>query len=171
MFPSLKPFILAYAGTHNADHQTQHLIVRAASHSAKTQGGSMLVMALFVIVVFGLLAATMSSLLRTSSDNVIYEVYGLRAKQAAQAGIQRLALSSLPLNAAPALCNQTILSPSAFSQIAGLTGCQYAAQCNTSAISFNGDEFLYFRFTSTGTCQIDDKVTSRTISVDAMQER
>lgn len=43
----------------------------------KSQQGSMLVMAVFIIVIFGLLASALSSILSSSQDAVSYEVLGV----------------------------------------------------------------------------------------------
>jgi MSHA biogenesis protein MshP len=130
----------------------------------------MIVMALFAIIVLALLAGVLVNMLSTSSNTVLYEVYGVRAKNAAQAGIQELAMSSFPLSSGPQACNQTITSPASFATINGFQACQFTARCSSSDINFNGEDFRLYRYSSTGTCGFDDIVVSRTVSVDAMQE-
>jgi MSHA biogenesis protein MshP len=134
------------------------------------QGGSMIVMALFAIIVLALLAGTLVNMLSTSSNSVLFEVYGVRAKNAAQAGIQELAMSSFPLGTGPQLCNQVIVNPASFPSISGFQTCQFTARCTTSDINFNGQDYRYYRFSSTGSCGFDGVVVSRTVSADAMQE-
>lgn len=144
-----------------------------ASHRASKaarQGGSMIVMALFAIIVLALLAGTLVNMLSTSSNSVLFEVYGVRAKNAAQAGIQELAMTSFPLGAGPQLCNQVIVNPATFASISGFQSCQFTARCTTNDINFNGEDYRYYRFSSTGSCGFNDVVVSRTVSVDAMQE-
>lgn len=136
----------------------------------RKQRGSMIVMALFAIIVLALLAGVLVNMLSTSSNTLLYEVYGVRAKNAAQAGIQELALASFPLSSGPQVCNQVISSPASFSSINGFQACQFTARCSTSDINFNGEDFRLYRYSSTGTCGFDDIVVSRTVSVDAMQE-
>lgn len=138
--------------------------------SAAKQGGSMIVMALFAIIVLALLAGTLVNMLSTSSNSVLFEVYGVRAKNAAQAGIQELAMTSFPLGAGPQLCNEVIVNPATFAAISGFQLCQFTARCTTTDINFNGEDYRYYRFSSTGSCGFDSVVVSRTVSVDAMQE-
>lgn len=144
-----------------------------ASRRARTaacQSGSMIVMALFAIIVLALLAGTLVNMLSTSSNSVLFEVYGVRAKNAAQAGIQELAMTSFPLGTGPQLCNQVIANPATFASISGFQSCQFIARCTTTDINFNGVDYRYYRFSSTGSCGFDGVVVSRTVSVDAMQE-
>jgi MSHA biogenesis protein MshP len=136
---------------------------------ANKQNGSMIVMALFVLIVVGLLAAALINIVSVSSNTMVYQVYGLRAQQAAKAGIEELLFTSFPANGSALSCNATVLSPTSFSNVRGLNECSYTAQCVTEAIAFDGINRLHFRFTSTGSCQIDNSVVSRTLSVDALQ--
>ena len=136
----------------------------------KKQAGSMIVMALFAIIVLALLAGTLVNMLSTSSNSVLHEVYGVRAKNAAQVGIQELGMASFPLGTGPELCNTVIISPATFSSIPGFQSCQFSATCSTRDITFNGEDYRYYRFSSTGSCGLNDVVVSRTVSVDAMQE-
>ena len=140
------------------------------SAGTRKQRGSMIVMALFAIIVLALLAGVLVNMLRTSSNTLLYEVYGVRAKNAAQAGIQEIAMDAFPLSSGPQICNQVIASPASFSNINGFQACQFTARCSTSDINFNGEDFRLYRYSSTGTCGFDDIVVSRTVSVDAMQE-
>lgn len=134
------------------------------------QNGNMVIMALFLIVVVGLLAGTLISIVSASSNSTIYQVYGLRAQQAAQSGVQSLLQASFPPGAEPQSCNQTITNPNAMSNVNGLQSCAFSASCETQAITFANVDYLYFKYTSTGTCVINKSVVTRTLSVDAMQE-
>ncbi len=139
------------------------------SHYAK-QNGSMIVIALFVIVVVSLLAAALVKIVSASSNSTIHQVYGVRAQQSAKAGIQSLLQNSFAVDGSAQSCNTSIVSPSSFSNVPGLTNCSYAATCATETISFANVDRLYFKFTSTGSCLINNNVVSRTLSVDAIQE-
>lgn len=136
--------------------------------SCRKQKGSMLVIALFIIVVLSFLALFLLRSNQLSSQSVINEVYGLRAKLAAQTGIQMLLLDAFPLNAAEQACNQTISSPTSYSNIEGVNGCSFIARCETTNISFNTQTNQFFQFSSTGTCDVAGQVVSRTVAVDAM---
>ena len=141
-----------------------------ASQFCKRQQGNMIVMALFVIVVVGLLAAALTNIISASSNSTLHQVYGLRAKQAAQAGIQDLLLTSFPITGSAVACNTTASSPASFSDVKGLNDCSYEATCVTETITFSNVDRLYFKFSSTGSCEINTNVVSRTLSVDAVQE-
>lgn len=152
--------------------KSKHLLTSRVRQGAKVskQQGSMIVMALFAIVVLALLAGTLVNMISASSNSVLFEVYGVRAKNAAKAGIQEVAMASFPLGTGPQLCNQTISSAANFSTITGLESCQFTARCTTTDINFNGDDYRHYRFTSAGSCGFDGVVVSRSLSVDAMQE-
>lgn len=141
-----------------------------ASLPTRASKGNMTMMALFVIVVVGMLAASLIKIISAASDSMLHQVYGLRAQQAAQVGVQNLLQTSFPVGAAANACNQTITSPASFSSVPGLSNCSFQASCETSNIQFANVDYVYFKFTSTGTCAIDTNVVSRTMSVDAMQE-
>ncbi|PKI00504.1 type II secretory pathway component [Glaciecola sp. 33A] len=138
--------------------------------SAQHQHGSMIVMALFAIIVLTLLAGTLVNMISTSSNSILYEVYGVRAKNAAQVGIQELAMASFPLGTGPQQCNQVIANSATFGSIAGFQACEFSARCTTTDINFNGEDYRYYRFSSSGSCGFNGIVVSRTLSVDAMQE-
>lgn len=130
----------------------------------------MLVMSLFVIVVIGLLSAALIKIVSSASNTTLSQVYGLRAQQAAQSGVQSLLQSSFVVGSAPIACDQTITQASTFSNVNGLQACGFQATCETNTISFANVDYLYYKYTSTGACTIDNNVVSRTLSVDAMQE-
>jgi len=134
------------------------------------QQGNMIVIALFVIVVVGLLAMALIDLIASSSNTTLHQVYGLRAKQAAHAGIQELLSASFPIDGSAVSCNQTMASPSSFSNVRGLNECSYQSTCVTQTISFEERDRLHFKFSSTGSCEINNNMVSRTLSVDAIQE-
>lgn len=142
---------------------------RAQLSRPNAQRGSMLVMSLFVIIVVGLLSAALIKIISTASNTTIAQVYGLRAQQAAQTGVQGLLQNSFPVGANPVACNQTISSNNNFSSVPGLQNCIYQASCQTRTITFASVDYYYYKFSSTGTCTIDTDVVSRTISVDAIQ--
>lgn len=143
---------------------------RNINQLSKHQQGSMIVTALFVIVVVSMLAGALINIISSSSSTTIHQVYGLRAKQAAQAGIQELLFASFPADGSAISCNTNSTSPASFSNIKGLNGCRYQASCSTETISFANVDRLHFKFSSTGSCEIDTNVVSRTLSVDAVQE-
>ncbi len=134
-----------------------------------SQSGSALIVAVFVIVALGLLVATLSRLVVSSSDSVVTEVLGARAYQAAQTGLNIAMMEVFPLNepSADAVddCNDVVLpSPIQFSATddPGLAQCSVTVQCLET--SFRGD--TYFELSATGNCDGGNSKASRTVSVE-----
>ncbi|MDP5029678.1 MAG: MSHA biogenesis protein MshP [Paraglaciecola sp.] len=136
-------------------------------HGQRGSRGSMLVLALFVIVVMAFLGVALTKLLSTASEAVSYEVLGQRALNAAKAGIECQLAVTFPLSdPQPAYC----VSPASYSfgDVPGLENCAY----NTSVVSKVVQDDLiiknYYQFTSTGQCIVGKIVVSRTLYIDAM---
>ncbi|WP_286234696.1 pilus assembly PilX family protein [Thalassotalea sediminis] len=134
------------------------------THSAKSQTGSALVIAIFVIVVMSLLGVALVKMLRTSSNTVVYEVLGTRAFQAAQTGMQWQLQQIFPLDNPAQSCPGGNLEPS-IAHIDGLKNCGFKTQCTLNPDVIAGAQ--YYTLTSTGSCTIDDVTTSRTVEVQA----
>jgi len=140
--------------------------------SFRKQTGSMLVIALFVIIVLALLGVTMTRMISASSQSTIIEVSGLRALTAAQSGAQLLLQQTFPLNAPINSCDTTLSSVTsfpAFSTIRGLQDCDFIASCSTSDVIKEGETHNYYRFSSIGQCSVGDIIVTRQVSLDAMQ--
>lgn len=135
------------------------------------QSGSMLVMALFVMIVLSLLGLTLLSVISSTSQSVVYDVLGTRAYAAAQSGVQQVVASAFPLNSGPAPCNTTITSPAGYTNINGLENCSYTARCSTTTIQKDGMPHYFYRFESTGLCQAGEVWVSRSVSTSALQEQ
>ncbi|MFC3123033.1 type II secretory pathway component [Agaribacter flavus] len=153
------------------DFQHKVLQTRLFLSSPNKQAGSMTVIALFIMLVLTLLVFTMISVLTSSSATAVQEVYGLRARQAAKVGLQALTSQSFPIGSSTQSCNTSISSPVSFAQINGFRGCSYQARCTSETIVFGGLSYDYFKYSSVGRCDLADSVISRTLSVDAIQER
>lgn len=135
------------------------------------QKGNFVVMAIFIIVVVGLLTAAIIKMTSASSSSSIQQVYGVRAELAAKSGIQKLLQASFLVDGTLASCNTNIISSSIFSTIEGLSTCIYTASCTSESVTYNSQNYISYKFEATGNCQIDqEQVVSRTISVDAFQE-
>lgn len=134
------------------------------------QKGSMLVMALFVLIVLSLLAGTMITIISGSSRSVVHEVYGLRAQQAANAGIESLIAASFPVGGSAQACSTTANSSASFAAIEGFRNCNYSAACSTTDITFNSTSYRFYNYSSTGSCDTGSGIVSRTLYVDAMHK-
>lgn len=136
------------------------------SHRRK-QTGSMLVMALFVMVVISLLGITLVTTFSSTSQTLTYDVVGTRAYQTAQSGIQQVKANAMPIGGAPVACTGAQASPASLSQVEGLANCRYDTLCTTTDVVKDGDDYRYYRFSSTGTCQFGGRWASRTVHDDA----
>lgn len=137
----------------------------------KYQKGNMLMMSVFAIVVLAFLGGSMSRLLATGSDALVYEVYGLRALNAARSGLDEKVLQVFATQESdPNQCYSdagTIdgsLSVERVFSVDGLQNCRVTALCTVSEI----DSTSYYRFESQGLCELetDNIVVSRTLAID-----
>jgi MSHA biogenesis protein MshP len=129
-----------------------------------SQQGSMLVIALFVIIVLGLLGLTMTRLLSSTSETIIHEVLGQRAINAAKSGIECAVAAKFGAG-----CSNP--DNKDLSGVAGLESCSYSvSETLPKAIKDGGRTFTYLTFTSTGQCTAGTIKVTRLVYVDAMLE-
>ena len=144
----------------------------------RRQRGSMLVIAIFIMVVMLLVGSAMVNIVATSGQSVAYEVVGTRAYAAANSGIQQKLTAIFPLdngvnNGQALQCDGTqALTPDEettstdnynYGNTAGLRQCQASVTCR----DFQHDDVTYYQLTSTATCDIGDDIASRTVVVEA----
>jgi len=120
----------------------------------------MLVIALFVIIVLGLLGITMTRLLSSSSETVVYEVLGQRALNAARAGVDCAVANQFGTG-----CNNPVNKT--FINVPGLENCTYTVLANNKAIVDGAKTFTYWTFASIGECSAGNTIVNRTVYVDA----
>lgn len=133
------------------------------------QRGSALVVALFIIIVMGLLVASMSKLVVSSSESISFEVLGTRAFFAAQSGMERslsllYALDASVLTSCPA-------TPDINFGAAGTDGleqCNVSMSCSASNSSLESG-ITHFYLVSTATCGTGAFTSSRTIEMEVWQ--
>jgi MSHA biogenesis protein MshP len=127
-----------------------------------SQQGSMLVIALFVIIVLALLGLTMTRLLSSTSETIIYEVLGQRALNAARAGIECAVANELGAG-----CDKS--NDESFIGVAGLENCSYSVQIPAAKnISDSSKNFTYRSFRSTGQCSAGKINVTRVVFIDAI---
>jgi hypothetical protein len=125
--------------------------------SFKSQQGSMLVIAIFIIVVLGILLSALASILSSSQQSVNYEVLGVRAQAAANAGLDaglyRILRQSSSCNvmASGSTMPTTMLSVALDVSSTGLSQCTVAVFCGQRP-AVSGSTAIYFILNSTGTC-------------------
>jgi MSHA biogenesis protein MshP len=156
-----------YSLSQQGPNSMRHM--RGSGFLGAKQRGSMLVIAVFVIIVFSLLGLTLTRLLVSSSDAIIHEVYGLRALNAARTGVEQAISSAFPLPPAPPSCSAAPVAPVNLNlNIKGLENCAYVAGCEAIIVT-DVATYTYYRFESTGSCLVGEILVSRRISVDALQ--
>jgi len=128
-----------------------------------TQRGSMLVIALFVIIVLALLGLTMTRLLSSSSEAIIHEVLGQRALNAGKAGVECAVAAEFGAG-----CTAPTFKE--FLGVAGLENCSYRVTPVSKSIEDGAKTFTYWTFTSTGQCSAGKINVTRVVYVDAMLE-
>jgi MSHA biogenesis protein MshP len=135
-------------------------------HRAKKQSGSALVVAIFIIIVISILGAALVNILDSSQESVAYEVLGTRAYTAAQSGVQWQLGQIFPVGASSDAVNGcSAASPPVITNIDGLKGCSIVDP--VACTEFTHKSVRYFTVTSTGECNIDGEITSRTVEVEA----
>jgi len=134
--------------------------------SLKTQQGSMLVIALFVIIVLAFLAYAMIQITDNSSRGNVYEVYGSRALNAANSGADR-ALNEIlmPLIVGTESCGLMTQPNYPFGAGDVFNGCNVIISCNEFLVTETG--YTHFRIESTASCSAGDFDTQRSVAVEA----
>lgn len=130
----------------------------------KQQGGS-LIMAVFMIVVFSMMATVMVKIVSSSSQSISYEVLGTRAYAAAKTGNQWALQQLFPLNSTGNCDAVNENTPPSIVNIKGLDDCHLTSVVCTPVAE--GESVFYFSITSTGVCSLGEVSTSRTLKVDA----
>lgn len=142
-------------------------------HSLKglgQQSGNMLIMSIFAILVLAFLGLSMSRLLGTSSATIVYEVYGLRALNAARSGLDQKVLDVFAGQTSDASrcdadgSDSNLWVQEDFNNIPGMENCSVVALCTVTEV----DSTNYYRFESQGTCELEGEgiVVSRTLAID-----
>ncbi|MEP1448658.1 MAG: MSHA biogenesis protein MshP [Paraglaciecola sp.] len=129
--------------------------------SLSNQKGSMLVIALFVIIVLALLGLTITRLLSSSSETVIHEVLGQRALNAARAGIECAVSEEFGGG-----CNHPISKD--FNGVSGLENCNYSVTPTSKLIEDGAKSFTFWTFSSVGQCTAGNINVTRLVYIDAM---
>lgn len=128
------------------------------------QRGTSLIMAVFMLIIFSLFAAVLVRMVGSSSENISYEVIGIRAYAAADTGLQWGLQQLFPLSSSVIECSNVDFNDVPALQVEGLTQCQID---NLQCADFEKDGTRYYTITSTGTCTSGDVSTSRTLQIDA----
>ncbi|WP_337880316.1 hypothetical protein [Rheinheimera sp.] len=139
------------------------------------QQGSSLIVAIFVIVIMGLLVAALSRFLQSSAAAISYEVLGTRAFFAAQTGLEQGLVQLFPVNSTSSYCGMTGSQLSATAPVQSspasmqLPGCSYSLSCISGRENATATAVVYYQLTSVGTCSAGTVVSERTLSIEVWQ--
>jgi len=129
----------------------------APSSSLARQQGSMLIMAIFIIVVVGLLVSAFSVIFSSSQTAVSYEVLGARAQAAANAGVEaglyRILRKAAACNvmASGSTTPTTALSVTLDTSAVALSQCTVSVLCGQRP-AVSASSASYFVLNSTASC-------------------
>lgn len=124
----------------------------------RSQRGSAILIALFVIVIMALLAAAMGRFLVDSSEKHTVEVRGVRALMAAQSGLEIALYRLYPNGKWQGQTNSCVAIEKPNSPMElnfpdpGLVGCKAIVSCTKISVSAAGITQTGYRFSSEGRC-------------------
>lgn len=118
------------------------------SPSAK-QRGNMLIVALFILLVLGALGTGLVSMLRSENRTSAYEVFAVRATEAARTGADAMFAQLFPVNGATQRCVD-VGSPQNLnvSTVVGLQGCQVTTSCRDRVVNLE----THYLITASASC-------------------
>ena len=120
------------------------------SCNKNAQRGFSIVLALFIILVGGLLAGALININSISADSVAREVLSSRALLAAESAAQRAAQGALSPGGVCAIANWNVSA-----------GCAASTVCNSTTVA--GD--VYTTITATGNCGVGNNLAVRRVEV------
>ncbi|MCE9779254.1 MSHA biogenesis protein MshP [Shewanella algae] len=121
-------------------------------YAQKHQGGSALVIAIFVILVMSLLAVTLLRVGGDADESVNLEVWGLRALNAANSGADAALARLFPLSGGTAGCAAVGSSWTA-PDVTGFHGCNVQLSCDTLSQDTSPGSAKLYRLRSTAVCE------------------
>ncbi|WOT04789.1 MSHA biogenesis protein MshP [Shewanella youngdeokensis] len=149
-------------------------------HLPSKQGGSALVIGVFIITVMFLLAATLINVLNDADQQINLEVWGTRAFAAANSGADRALAELFPVDQiSTGACNaSTLWDIEAETGLVGFHGCSVVISCNAVTTTTLPSNMTQYLITSSATChagQCDSGTNStdncirvnRTVEVEA----
>ncbi|PIW60023.1 MAG: MSHA biogenesis protein MshP [Shewanella sp. CG12_big_fil_rev_8_21_14_0_65_47_15] len=125
------------------------------------QGGSALIIGIFVITVMFLLAAALINIVEDADTGLTQEVWGTRALAAANSGADAALALLFPLNGAVGVCsaNSTWTPPA----VVGFHACNVTLSCTAYSVG----SVTQYRITSQAVCESGDTRVSRQVEVEA----
>ena len=152
------------------------MFLNKRSTSLKTQSGSAIVIAIFVIIIISLLGAALMSLQRDSAKGTSYEVYAARAYLSAYSASEVALMTLFPLGSSTAVdtnCREVTSPATTLPKIpvtlnndVGFHGCTAHYTCQI--FPSEADIDTRYKIQSTATCETGNQInTRRQITVEA----
>tara|TARA_R110001583_G_scaffold10698_2_gene49044 strand:+ start:9366 stop:9836 length:471 start_codon:yes stop_codon:yes gene_type:complete len=142
--------------------------------SLQKQGGSAIVLAIFVIVIISMLGAALVSLQRDGAKGASYEVYASRAYLSAYSASELALVALFPINSTSA--DTTTCTGAEFpvtldtSSDTGFHGCTANYQCQILSPISSASLPTRYKIISTAVCENAQTVTRRQIMVEASSQ-
>ncbi|MCL1089007.1 MSHA biogenesis protein MshP [Shewanella profunda] len=125
------------------------------------QGGSALIIGVFVITVMFLLASALINIVQDADTGLTQEVWGARALAAANSGADAALAQLFPLNGDVGVClvNSSWTPPN----VVGFHACSVTLTCT----AYTADPITQYRINSKAVCESGDTRVSRQVEVEA----
>ena len=135
------------------------------------QRGSMLIVALFILLVLATLATGLVNMLQRENRTSAYEVFAVRATEAARTGADAMFAQLFPVNAAVKSCSEVIIPPKLnlyldLSTVEGLQGCEVSTTCRDRVVNLT----TYYLITATGKCRAGSGATEFLVERELVAE-
>ena len=134
------------------------------------QRGVMLIIAIFIMTVLLLVGVVITEIVTNASRSASFEVFGIRAFQAANSGAEIGLNRIFPPEGGGTGCSNTMFSqtPSVnFSGNDALNGCSVNVRCTSFDVAETG--YRHYRVEATATCSAGDFETQRSVAVEARE--
>ncbi|MGL4747118.1 MAG: MSHA biogenesis protein MshP [Shewanella sp.] len=134
-------------------------------YPAHRQGGSALVIGIFVITVMFLLAAALINIVEDADTGLTQEVWGTRALAAANSGADAALAQLFPLNAAANVIPTCASVSSSWTppDVVGFHACSVSLSCT----SYAAGAVTQYRINSKAVCESGETRVSRQVEVEA----
>lgn len=129
------------------------------------QHGSMLIIAIFILVVLGLLGAAFSAMYQSSQTSVNYEVLGIRAQAAANAGTEAGLYRILRLSQTCAVMPSGSTTPTTTLAVTVDANDEALGQCSVTVLcgqraAISGSSYTFYVLSSSATCIAGNNISA-----------
>lgn len=141
-----------------------HKFMRSSKQTGnfgRSQQGSALTIALWILVIGGLISATLLQFRQQNSESLVYQMQGQRAYTLAQSQLELALVQLFPLDLPVQQCAS--VSPGRTWSADGWQGCVTTVSCQQVTV----ESHTSFRLVSTATCGSGRLMSSRSVALEA----